>query len=249
MKISVITVVYNNSEHITSAVESVLLQNYSEIEYIVIDGGSTDGTIQLIEDYQDKISLFLSEPDGGIYDALNKGIRFATGEAIGFLHSDDLFAHDNVVSQVVEEFVDNKIDIVYGDLDYVMKDQINTVVRHWQAGEFSRNKLRYGWMPPHPTFYARRNLYQKFGGFDLNYRIAADYDSMLRILSDEAVKSYYIPEVLVKMRLGGVSNRSLINIIRKTKEDYRVLKSNHVGGLNALVWKNLSKLSQFFDKY
>jgi glycosyltransferase involved in cell wall biosynthesis len=245
MIVSIITVVYNNFEYIRDAMESVFSQDYPLIEYIVIDGGSTDGTLDIVDEYRERISVFLSEPDDGIYDALNKGIRLATGDVIGFLHSDDLFAGRNVVTDVAKIFSEQGSDVVYGDLNYVMKDSQSTVVRHWHAGVFSRNKLRYGWMPPHPSFYVRRELYIRLRGFDLSYRIAADYDSMLRILCNDAVQLVYIPQVLVKMRMGGVSNRSITNIIRKSIEDYRILRSNHIGGVGALLCKNFSKLSQF----
>jgi glycosyltransferase involved in cell wall biosynthesis len=245
VKISIITVVFNNCKHIINAIESVLSQDYSSIEYIVIDGGSTDGTLQLIDKYKSEISIFLSEADTGIYDALNKGITLATGEVIGFLHSDDLFSHAKIISQIAAVLQENKLDIIYGDLDYVKRDKVNTVVRHWQAGVYSRDKLKSGWMPPHPSFYARRELYQKTGGFDLSYRIAADYDCMLKMLNNDDIKVYYLPKVFVKMRLGGESNRSIANIIHKSSEDYRILKSNNVGGFGALLCKNLRKIPQF----
>jgi glycosyltransferase involved in cell wall biosynthesis len=244
--ISVVTVVYNNVAHIGSAIESVLSQDYSSIEYIIIDGGSTDGSLDVIERYQDKIQIFLSESDEGIYDALNKGSGLATGEIVGFLHSDDLYAHDKVISRVAERFSKSNVDVVYGDLDYVRQDDLDAVVRHWRAGEFSIPALRRGWMPPHPTFYVRRKVYERLGIFDLNYRIAADYDCMLRILSDMDIQVSYLAEVLVKMRLGGVSNQNIANIIQKSREDYWCLKSNRVGGVGTLLWKNFRKIPQFF---
>jgi len=242
---SIITVVYNNEEHIGDAIQSVLSQDYDAIEYVVIDGGSTDRTLDIIHEYRDRISVVVSEPDAGIYDALNKGIGLATGQVIGFLHSDDLFAHCGVISSLASKFSETGADAVYGDLDYVQKMNSGSVVRHWRSGEFSPRKLKHGWMPPHPSFYARREVYSRLGGFDLSYRIAADYDCMLRILTDESISAAYLPEVLVKMRTGGVSNRGLLNIARKSREDYRALRSNGVGGIWALLWKNLGKLPQF----
>ena len=243
---SIITVVYNNADHINGAIQSVLSQDYPHIEYIVVDGGSTDGTVEAIELFGNQIQVFLSEPDNGIYDALNKGIASSSGDVIGVLHSDDLFAHDGVVSQIASAFIEDKTDVAYGDLDYVKKHQVNTVVRHWRAGEFSLGKLTHGWMPPHPTFCVRRVLYEQLGMYDLSYNIAADYECMLRFLSKQGLRVSYIKEVLVKMRVGGTSNKSLINIFQKSREDYRALKSNHVGGIFALFMKNLSKLPQFF---
>jgi glycosyltransferase involved in cell wall biosynthesis len=245
VKISIITAVYNNQETIASALDSALAQTGIDLELIVIDGGSTDGTMAVLNGYADRIAVLVSEPDNGIYDALNKGIRLATGDVIGFLHSDDLLADCRVLSRVAEVFADQKVDAAYGDLLYVHKDNPENIVRFWRAGSYSRARLSWGWMPPHPTFYARRAIYDRFGTFNTEYRIAADYDCMLRILASSEVCVCYVPEVLVKMRVGGASNRSLKNILRKSKEDYRALKNNKVGGMGALVWKNLSKLPQF----
>jgi glycosyltransferase involved in cell wall biosynthesis len=245
LKVSIITAVYNNQETIASALDSALAQTGVELELIVIDGGSTDGTLAVLNGYADRIAVLVSEPDKGIYDALNKGIRRASGEVLGFLHSDDLFADDNVLKRVEGAFADPQIEAVYGDLLYVLKENPEAVVRYWKAGAFSRARLGWGWMPPHPTFYVRRAVYERMGMFDTNYRIAADYDCMLRFLGKGRVRVGYIPEVLVKMRLGGASNRSIKNILRKSQEDYRALKNNKVGGMGALVWKNLSKLPQF----
>ena len=248
MTISIITVVYNNAEYIRDAIISVLSQDYQSIEFIVIDGGSEDGTLEIIKEYQERISFFLSGPDNGIYDALNKGISHSTGDVIGFLHSDDVFSNDEVVSILAREFGRSNSDVVYGDLVYVKSVDTNTIVRHWEAGEFSNKNLRCGWMPPHPTFYVRRGIYNKYGGFNLMYHISSDYDSMLRILTIKNIRVAYIPEVLVKMRTGGVSNKSIINIINKSIEDYRVLKANRIGGFITVLCKNFRKLPQFFKK-
>jgi glycosyltransferase len=247
MKISVITAVYNNRSHIAEAIDSVLAQSHPEVELIVIDGGSTDGTLQVLQGYDDRIAVLVSEPDQGIYDALNKGVKLATGEVVGFLHSDDVFADADSLARVASGFISEDIDAVYGDLVYVGRDNPQQVVRYWKAGSFSLGGLRQGWMPPHPAFYARKSVYDRLGGFDTSYRIAADYDCMLRFLKS-GIKVVYVPLVLVKMRLGGASNRSLGNIIQKSREDYRALKANGVGGLGALVCKNFSKLPQFFKR-
>jgi len=246
MKVSVITVVYNNAKHIAGAIESVLSQNYSCIEYVIVDGGSTDGTLEIIEKYRDHIAVSISEPDHGIYDALNKGVTLSSGDVVGFLHSDDVFTHSGVVSTIVRQLSTFGADVVYGDLDYVNENDTGRIIRHWMAGSFAKKRLKLGWMPPHPTVYVRRKVYEQFGGFDLTYQIAADYDFMLRILSKGGLKVVYQPEVLVKMRLGGESNRSFLNIVRKSMEDYRALKKNNVGGIMALFCKNISKVPQFF---
>jgi len=246
LKISVITAVYNNRDTIAKALDSALTQTHPDVDLIVIDGASTDGTQEVLQGYSDRLAVLVSEPDRGIYDALNKGIERASGDVVGFLHSDDLFADSAVLSRIATAFADPTVDAVYGDLLYVRKDDPTRVVRTWRAGEFSPGRLAHGWMPPHPTLYVRRSAYQRLGGYDTSYRIAADYDCVLRLLGRGGLPVAYIPEVLVKMRVGGASNRSLKNILRKSREDYRALRVNQVGGLWALAWKNLSKLPQFF---
>ena len=248
MKVSVITAVYNNVETIASALDSALAQKGDNLELIVIDGGSTDGTLKILERYADRLAVLVSESDKGIYHALNKGIGLASGEVVGFLHSDDLLANENVLNRVGEAFADPNVDAVYGDLLYVSKDDPDRVVRYWRAGNYSKARLSWGWMLPHPTFYVRRSVYERLGIYDTEYRIAADYDCILRFLGKGEVQVSYIPEVMVKMRVGGASNRSWKNILQKSKEDYRVLKNNKVGGFGALAWKNLSKISQFVKR-
>lgn len=245
MKISVVTAVYNNRASVAAALDSVFAQTHDDVELIVIDGGSTDGTIEVLRPYIDKLAILVSEPDHGIYDALNKGIQLATGEVVGFLHSDDLYANPGVLQRIAQAFEGEDVGVVYGDLLYVQKDAPDRVVRTWRAGQFTPARLAQGWMPPHPTFYVRRETYAELGGFDTSYHIAADYDCMLRFLKRGGIRVSYIPEVLVKMRTGGMSNRSLRNILHKSAEDYRALKQNRVGGLATLLLKNLRKIPQF----
>lgn len=245
-KISIVTAVYNARETVLDAVASVRDQSYPNIEFIMINGASDDGTTELLENQKEHFDVYLNEPDNGIYDALNKGISRASGDVIGFLHADDLFENRDVLSSIAKAFSDPSIDAVYGDLVYVSKNQSNNVIRYWKSGEFSTQKLKHGWMPPHPTFYVRRSVYEQQGAFDTSFRIAADYDCMLRFLGPGNIQCGYIPEVLVKMRVGGASNRSLRNIVLKSREDYAALKRNGVGGLWSLLWKNLSKIPQFF---
>ena len=190
----------------------------------------------------------ISEPDKGIYDALNKGIARSTGDVIGLIHSDDFFADEKVLERVAAAFSDPDIDAVYGDLEYVAAADPTRVVRRWRAGNFTPRKLAWGWMPPHPTLFMRRRVFEAHGAYDASYHIAADYDAILRWFGQGGIRTAYIPEVLVKMRLGGKSNRSLRSIFRKSLEDYRALRSNKVGGIGALAAKNLSKLPQFFLK-
>lgn len=190
--------------------------------------------------------MLISEPDRGTYDALNKGIARASGEVIGFLHADDGYADAEVLARIAAAFADPAVDAVYGDLVYVSQADTDHVIRYWRAGEYRPARLHWGWMPPHPTLYLRRALYERHGVFDLRYRIAADYDLMLRVLSRLTGRIVYLPQVLVRMRLGGISNRSWRHILRKSTEDYRALRANQIGGLGALAWKNLSKAPQFF---
>ena len=245
MKISIVTAVYNRVDCIAHAVESVQRQTHADIEHVVVDGASTDGTLDVLRRCLDDRAVLVSEPDQGIYDALNKGLSRSTGEVVGFLHSDDFYADDSVLAEVAQTFADPDMDAVYGDLEYVARGDINRVVRRWRSGSYSRNRLAWGWMPPHPTLYLRRRVIDAWGGFDTRYRIAADYDAVLRYFGRAGIRVGYIPRVLVKMRVGGASNRTLVQLLRKSREDYLALRRNGIGGVGALLWKNLSKIGQF----
>ena len=245
MKISVITAVYNRADFIAQAVQSVQSQAWRNVEHVVIDGGSTDDTLQVLQSCLNSLAVWVSEPDKGIYDALNKGLALATGDVIGLMHSDDFFADDRVLERVAAAFADPLVDAVYGDLDYVAKDDTSRVIRRWRSGEYVATRLTRGWMPPHPTLYLRRSVIERWGGYDTSYQIAADYDAILRYFGQGRVRVVYIPHVLVKMRVGGESNRSLARIWLKSREDYMALRRNGVGGVGALILKNLSKLGQF----
>ncbi len=245
MKVSIVTVVYNNKDTICHAIDSVLGQTHDDIEYIIIDGDSTDGTIDIVKSYGDKISQFVSEPDSGIYDAMNKGIRLATGEIVGILNSDDFFEDEHTLAKIVAAFNVSNTDSVYGDLVYVRKDDLSSVVRYWKSSIFEVKKLKNGWMPPHPTFYVKREIYDKHGDFDASFKISADYDLVLRFLGSAGISTYHIPEVLVRMRVGGESNRSLKNIIRKTQEDGRAIIKNNAGNHLGIFLKNVRKVPQF----
>ena len=247
MKISIITATWNCEKTIADCLDSVASQSYQNKEHIIVDGNSKDGTLGILNKHRNRLSSIVSEPDNGIYDALNKGIYRSSGDVIGFLHADDVYAHENVLSKLAGIFEDPSISAVYGDLQYVSKKNLNNVVRHWSSSEFDMDKLRKGWMPPHPTLYVRRSWYERIKGFDTQYKISADYMSILTLFSEKDFFSKYIPEVLVKMRIGGSSNKSIINIIRKSIEDYDVLCKSGVGGLESLFYKNINKLSQFFE--
>jgi len=259
MKVSIITATYNCEESVCDAVDSVLSQTYTDIEYIIVDGASSDNTLKKIESCIESSSsslkpIIISEQDSGIYDALNKGIQKATGDVIAFLHADDIYASGTVVEKVMSEFNqqpttnNQQLDSVYGDLEYVNKQDTSKVIRYWQSGECTEPKLRRGWMPPHPTFFVRREIYSNFGLFDTTLRIAADYDFMMRVLFKHKITTAYIPEVFIKMRIGGESNRSLKNIIVKSREDLQAMKNNGMGGIFALTLKNISKVKQFIKR-
>jgi glycosyltransferase len=248
MKISIITIAWNSGKSIGDAIKSVVSQTYPDIEYIIVDGLSKDNTMEVVKSFGAKVTKSVSERDKGIYDALNKGIAMAEGDVIGFMHSDDLFADEFVIEKVAKLFNETGADSIYGDLEYVYKNDTSKVLRYWKSGKFSRRNLLLGWMPPHPTLYIKREIYQKYGGFDIAFKISADYDSMLRFLGKYKISTAYLPEVMVKMRVGGASNRSLKNIIQKSKEDLHAIKKNEFGNIFTLVFKNLRKVTQFIKK-
>lgn len=248
MKFSIITAVYNRERTVAQSVASVASQTYHDIEHLIIDGASKDGTLAEVHRLAHRGMRVISEPDRGIYDALNKGIVNATGEVVGLMHSDDFYSHSRVLEFVAEAFARTSADAVYGDLDYVAASDTSKVIRHWHSGAFEPKRLARGWMPPHPTLFVRREAMMRLGLYNTDYRIAADYEAILRWFGKGGLKLSYIPEVLVKMRVGGESNRSLGRILRKSREDYRALRTNEVGGIATLAWKNLSKLPQFFNK-
>ncbi len=246
LNISIVTAVLNRVDTVSQALKSVASQSWPKVEHIVIDGGSTDGTQEVLKSHRDTLAVLLSEPDDGIYEALNKGLALATGDLVGVMHSDDFYANNRVLEMVVAAFEDPAVEGVYGDLDYVDKDEPTRVIRHWHAGGYAAAKLPWGWMPPHPTLFLRRSVVERWGGFDMAYRIAADYEAMLRYLTKGRIRLAYIPKVLVKMRIGGESNRSVARILQKSREDYRALRTHEVGGLGTLLCKNCRKLPQFF---
>ncbi len=248
LKISVVTAVYNRVATVGHAMASLQAQTHPHVEHIVQDGGSTDGTLAALTQLAIPSTFVRSEPDKGIYDAINLGIARATGDIIGLMHSDDFYADDRALERIAEAFASPEVDGVYGDLQYVAGERPHGVVRHWRSGEYSRSKLERGWMPPHPTLYLRRKVFDQWGLYDTNFRIAADYDAMLRYLVKGQIKLAYIPEVLVKMRIGGESNRSLSRILLKSREDLQAIRRNGVGGLGTLACKNLRKLPQFFQR-
>lgn len=248
MKISVITVCFNSESTIADTMRSVAEQTHLDIEHIVIDGASTDATLTIVRELGSQSVQIISERDDGIYHAMNKGVDLATGDFVGFLNADDTFASPMTVALIARAASEAGADAVYGDLSYVHKARPTAVLRYWSSGPFKETQLAHGWMPPHPTFYVRRALLDQLGRFDLNFRISADYDFMLRCLTRPGIVVVYLPTILVFMRTGGASNNSLSALIRKSSEDLAALRKNGVGGVRSLTLKNARKLSQFFRR-
>jgi glycosyltransferase len=248
-KVTIITACFQSEETIAATVESVLSQTWPNIEYLVIDGGSRDQTLARIEPYRDRIAKIVSEKDQGIYDALNKGISLASGEIIGFLHSDDRFAHPRAVENLVKAVLQDQSDGVYSDLEYIRtKGSEESVLRHWRSEPFQSGLLARGWMPPHPTLYLKRKVYETLGGFDLRYAIAADYDFILRAFQRSDFRWSYLPEVTVQMRVGGASNRNFEQMWKKSREDFAILSHHGISPWFALFLKNISKIPQFLTR-
>ena len=229
MKISIITVVFNNAKTIRSAIDSVLNQSYKDIEYIIIDGASSDGTLEIINEYKDKISIILSQTDHGIYDAMNKGIKVASGEIIGILNSDDLYYSENIIEQIASEFYsDKKLDILYGDLVYVDRNDISKIIRNWISCEYDNKFFERGEVPPHPSLFLRKKVYNIVGFFNLEYELASDYEFMLRVFKIHSFKKKYINNIIVKMRLGGATNKNIKNILLGNFEILMAWKKNEL---------------------
>lgn len=247
MKLTLLTPTYNSAATLRDTLESITAQGYADLEYIVVDGASTDGTADLVAEYAELVTIFHSEPDRGIYDAMNKGLQMATGDVIGILNSDDFYAGPEVLHKVAAAFAEHPVDTLYGDLQYVDARRPERVVRHWRAGAYQPSKFLFGWMPPHPTFFVRRRCYEQFGYFDLDLRSAADYELMLRFLYKEGCSAHYLPEVMVKMRTGGQSNATLRHRLRANREDALAWRKNGLRPYFFTTWlKPLRKIGQYF---
>ena len=247
-RVSIVTVCFNAATTIQNTVQSVRVQTYGCLEHIVVDGGSTDGTQDLVAKHNGRISKFVSEPDEGIYDAMNKGIRMADGEFVAFLNADDMYADERVISDVVAAAEAGDVDAVYGDLLYVRREDTRRVVRYWKAGEYLPGAFRLGWVPPHPTFFCRRSVYEKFGAFDVNYRLAGDFELMLRFLEKNRIRVAYIPRPLVRMRVGGRAN-TVRGVLRGNREILRAFAANGLKPAPGFFWrKPLLKVGQFLRR-
>ncbi|MDN3586220.1 glycosyltransferase family 2 protein [Pedobacter aquatilis] len=246
MKISIITVVFNGEAFLDKCIESVINQSYADIEYILIDGASTDTTISIINKYRKKISKLISEPDNGLYHAVNKGINLASGEIIGLLNADDMLADNTVITQIVNLFKeDSELEAAYGDLNYIHPNTLK-IIRKWKSKQADKRDLINGWMPAHPTLYVKKSIFKKYGNYALDLGTAADYDLMLRLLYVHSIKAQYLPILMVNMRIGGLSNGSLKGILMAAKNDLTALKRNNLPfPLLALLKKKFAKITQF----
>ncbi len=248
-RISIITAVYNRASTLAAAIDSVLAQRNVDIEYIIVDGNSTDSTSEIVARYGDRINRYIREEDEGIYDALNKGIAAATGDIVGFLHADDFLADPNVLAGVASEFEDETVDAAYGDLVYVGAEASDHIIRYWKSGAFRRERFRWGWMPPHPTVYLRRRCYEQFGLYRSDLKISADYELLVRMLYTHRMTTRYIERVLVCMRLGGVSNASLRNRMLANREDKLAWEVNGLKAPFGLqLMKPIRKIRQFWER-
>ncbi len=248
MKISLITATFNSAATIKDTLQSVQRQDFPEIEHLIIDGGSEDETLQIVRDFP-HVAKIISEKDNGIYDAMNKGIATATGDIIGILNSDDVYASQRVISSVAKVFENPAVQCSYGNLQFVQRDNLNSVFRTWKAGSYSKRSFYFGWMPPHPTFFARKEVYKAAGIFNLELGSAADYELMLRILLKHNIPAVYINEVMIKMRIGGVSTASLRNRLQANRNDRLAWKINDLEPyFFTLYLKPLRKLGQFLKR-
>jgi len=249
MKFSIITVSYNSSDTIADTIHSVSGQSHPDTEYLIIDGASGDGTLKILDSLRDKIDILISEADQGIYHAMNKGIEKAGGDVIGILNSDDVYADELVLSDVAKLFENQETEAVYADLVYVERSDTGKIKRKWVSGDYTHGDFRKGWMPPHPTFFVQRSIYDKYGTFNLDFSSAADYELMLRFIHKHQIKIAYLPRVIIKMRVGGQSNVTLKNRLKANKEDQKAWEVNGIKpGKFTFIRKPLSKLGQFFKK-
>ncbi len=247
MKVSIITVCYNSEKHIKTAIESVINQTCQNIEYIIVDGASKDRTVEIVKSYGNKITKFVSEPDKGIYDAMNKGFKMATGDYLAVINSDDFYMNNEVISSVVAELELKKTDSLFADLIYVEENNSDKQVRYWKSKPFVKNSFKTGWHPAHPTFFVKNDIYKKYGYFDLSFKLAADFELMLRFLEKHQISSCYLAQPIIKMRLGGATNKNFKNIYNQNIECYKAFKVNQLNvSILYPIYRLLPKLIQYF---
>jgi glycosyltransferase involved in cell wall biosynthesis len=251
VKISIVTVTYNSISTIENCLSSIIKQTFKDIDYVVVDGSSTDGTLDLLKRNSKYISTLVSQPDNGIYDAMNKGISLAKGDIIGFLNSDDLYVNNKIIDRVAKVFSEDPlIESCYADLIYVDQKNTSKIIRYWQSNKFKSGAFLKGWSPPHPTFFVRSSIYKRYGSFNLNYKFASDVELMMRLIEVNKIRVKYIPEIWVKMRTGGVSNKSLKNILIQNKEVLHALRE-HKLPVNLIIFfinKIILRFKQFLKK-
>ena len=246
-RVSIITVTSNSVATVRDTIESVLAQNYPGIEHIVIDGHSTDGTVEIVRSYGNRIARFISEPDRGIYDAMNKGLRLASGNIIGILNSDDVYTDRNIITRVVEEFQEKQVDLVFGDVVFVRPTNLAKVVRYYSSADCGPERFAWGWMPAHPSCFLRREVYEKFGYFKPDYKIAADFEILTRFMVKHGVSYSYIPQVLVRMRTGGASRANLKVKWILNRENARACRENGIPtSMPKLLLRYFRKVLQLF---
>ncbi|AUZ84055.1 glycosyltransferase family 2 protein [Methylophaga nitratireducenticrescens] len=248
-KFSIITVSFNSVETIIDTITSITQQDYNHIEHIVVDGGSNDGTLEIISS-SPNIAHYVSEPDKGIYDAMNKGIAMASGDVIGILNADDFYVNKSVINQIARVFNNEKVDACYADLVYVKETDTNKIVRYWRSQPFKPGLFLKGWMPAHPTFFVRKSIYQQHGLFNLNYRIASDVEMLFRLMEVKRINTVYLPETIIKMRLGGTTNKSFKNIKQQNQEVLMMLDAfyGHASRVRFFALKMFNRLKQFLSK-
>jgi len=248
MKISIITVCLNSADTIEDTIRSILSQDYKDIEYIVVDGNSSDGTLDILTKYRDQIHEYISEPDKGVYDAMNKGIKLSNGDIIATLNADDVYADETIVGRMVEFMRSNGLDAAYGDLVYVDRNNIDRIARFWKVGVYKKGAFCYGWVMPHPTFFCQKKIFEKYGYFNEQFQTAADFELMLRFIEKHLIKVGYLPKVIVKMRTGGKAN-VFRGIIRGNLD---IIRSFRLNGLRLSPWffilKPIAKISQLFTR-